>query len=677
MIRKVTGCILIFFSFLYLVCGQNNGKNRWEVKGEEGVILRLNSNTDLPYKDNIEMSGKKVSSIIYYEIDSDKHLTLKKDIIFPQLRTFNKSNEPDWKKYRAYFRRECDQKFSPKISFDQETIVHSKIDSIEINGTLSFHYAPERGLKLTKHIYPSMDDRVLVEEWELTNQNADSMDLSITNFEHVESEMGYKGVYSFVGFSQSPTEIMLLKDESHSFPIINGALLNEESRTDMNYLPAKSSRKQFLEICKDNLVLKSPDPVINMLFFFAKIRAAESIFNSSMGLVHSPGGGNYYVGIWANDQVEYSGPFFPYLGYGIGNIAAYNTYLKFLDNIPQDDRHIAYAFEVDGNFAMTHLDRGDAAMIAYGTSLYLLNSGNIDQAEKLWPLIKWALDYCENQKNEQGAVQSASDEMEGRIETGSANLSTSCLYYGGLKYASAVARKLNMEEYSKELTLRQTDMEQVIENYFGANIQGHETYRYFEENVSLRHWICLPLTMGLTKRKKGTLDALFDKLWTENGILVEYKDQSISEDHVFWDRATLYALRGAMKVGALDLALSKLKQYSSERLLGDHVPYPVEAFPENNMKHLSAESALYCRIFIEGLLGIEPVSFSEFRITPSLPEEWDTLELNNFYLFGNPYDLSINRDSKSYKVILKDKRRTICDKSVGLTESITIRLKDG
>ena len=37
---------------------------------------------------------------------------------------------------------------------------------------------------------------------------------------------------------------------------------------------------------------------------------------------------------------------------------------------------------------------------------------------------------------------------------------------------------------------------------------------------------------------------------------------------------------------------------------GEHVPYPVEAWPEGNQRHLSAESALYCRIFTEGLFGL-------------------------------------------------------------------------
>src|SRR5690606_19598056 len=110
----------------------------------------------------------------------------------------------------------------------------------------------------------------------------------------------------------------------------------DEGEVEESYATAEAGRNAFLDEMKNKLVLKTPDPVLNTLFYFSKIRASESIFDTKMGLVHSPGGGNYYAGIWANDQVEYSGPFFPYLGYSKGKRAAYNAYIHFLRNIPED-----------------------------------------------------------------------------------------------------------------------------------------------------------------------------------------------------------------------------------------------------------------------------------------------------------------------------------------------------
>lgn len=663
---------------LTLFCIQLTGQienlthSKWKITDRESIVLHFDSTSQLPHKDNIEMAGKNVAAIIYYAIDDDGNLTVDKDVIFPQLRTFNKSNEPEWKKYRAYFRRTAGNDMVPRISCDEQIIVPSKLDSIEIDGTINFYYTPIKGLSFTRQIYPSMDDRLLVEEWTVTNVGIELKDLTFSPFEFTNSEEGYKGTYTYITKSPTDEKIELKQGQGFSFPVYFGALLNEESKNAFNFQHAKTSRNDFLNTCRQKLVLNTPDSILNMLFYFSKIRAAESIFNSSYGVIHSPGGGNYYVGIWANDQVEYSGPFFPYLGYKTGELAAYNAYKKFLENIPKDDHHIPYAFEVDGNFPMTHLDRGDAAMIAYGTSLYLLNSGNIEQAKELWPLIDWSLEFCHKNRNAFGAVESESDEMEGRIKTGDANLSTSTLYYGGLKMSALIAKSLEMPSKVASIESRLEEMEKVIEDYFGANLEGLDTYRYFDQNKYLRHWICLPLTMGIDIRKEGTLQALFGKLWTDNGILVQYDPSNEDKKHMFWDRATLYALRGALKVGGTEIAFEKLKQYSRNRLLGDHVPYAVEAYPENNMKHLSAESALYCRIYIEGLLGIEPVSFSTFKLSPMLPQEWNYLELREFYLFGKSHDISIFRKGENLKVIVKVENKIIYNQLIQESETVKV-----
>ena len=50
--------------------------------------------------------------------------------------------------------------------------------------------------------------------------------------------------------------------------------------------------------------------------------------------------------------------------------------------------------------------------------------------------------------------------------------------------------------------------------------------------------------MGIMDRKAGTVDALFSpQLWTEDGLA------TISGGKTFWDRSTLYALRGVFAAG--------------------------------------------------------------------------------------------------------------------------------
>jgi len=264
--------------------------------------------------------------------------------------------------------------------------------------------------------------------------------------------------------------------------------------------------------------------------------------------------------------------------------------------------------------------------------------------------------------------------MEGRIETGTANLSTSTLYYGGLKYAARLATALQKTNAAKTYLYQQKEMELVIENYFGANLSGLDTYRYFEENKLLRHWICLPLTMGIYERQQGTLTALFDKLWTPNGILVEQQLQP-NPNATFWDRATLYALRGALKAGATELAIDKLKNYSRKRLLGDHVPYVIEAYPENDRKHLSAESALYCRIFTEGLLGIEPTGLGTFTLSPKLPADWNSLSLTKLALGNQQTDIYVTRQGAYLQIKITQKGQTLLDQKIEAGSKIAVSLK--
>ena len=240
----------------------------------------------------------------------------------------------------------------------------------------------------------------------------------------------------------------------------------------------------------------------------------------------------------------------------------------------------------------------------------------------------------------EGVVCSDSDELEGRFPSGDANLCTSCLYYDALNSAVYLGRELGLPSGRIELYARQArKLRKDIGRYFGADVEGFRTYRYYDGNDVLRAWICIPLTVGIYDRAEGTADALFSpRLWTENGLLTEAGDKT------YWDRSTLYALRGVFACGETDRALEYLRDYSRKRLLGDHVPYPIEAWPEGNQRHLSAESGLYCRIFTEGLFGIRPTGFRSFELTPRLPAGWDRMALRHVRAFGSDFDVVVERD---------------------------------
>ncbi|MEL6653427.1 MAG: hypothetical protein AAFQ87_21730, partial [Bacteroidota bacterium] len=113
-------------------------QDNWHIRDHHSIVWHPEQASSLPYQDNIEMAGKQVAAILYYSVDEDHNLRIEKDLIFPQLRTFNKSNEPDWKKYRAYFRRKVGDELAPIINIGETTIIPSKVDSIVIGGMIEF-----------------------------------------------------------------------------------------------------------------------------------------------------------------------------------------------------------------------------------------------------------------------------------------------------------------------------------------------------------------------------------------------------------------------------------------------------------------------------------------------------------------------------------------------------------
>ncbi len=95
-----------------------------------------------------------------------------------------------------------------------------------------------------------------------------------------------------------------------------------------------------------------------------------------------------------------------------------------------------------------------------------------------------------------------------------------------------------------------------------------------------------------------------------------------------------------------DRALGHLRDYSRARLLGEHVPYPVEAWPEGNRRHLSSEGALYCRLFTEGVFGLRPTGFDAFEVRPHLPKGWTGMALRNVHAFNQVFDLEVDASGR-------------------------------
>ena len=659
--------ILFLVSFLYFHV--TNAQQFWQIdKGGNSITWQIKKGE--AHYDHIEMSGKKVSVVLRYGVNEKGAFELNKSMVWPMLRMIPNNTH-------SSLMRRFD--WNPlKNAMVEGRTMQEQVQSITLNGTMevmsNIRVGKDRSLSLKRTYLPSTDLPSLIEIYEITNTGSTPVSLEIPKSELIlqtNPEKGVKGAYYIeCAFKQGVSQTMH-PGEKLSFSASISAY-NTLTKNDIDAKKELEKRKAIVSQWMNSLVLDTPDPIINQMFAFSKIRALESIYETKGGPMHGPGGESYYAAIWANDQAEYINPYFPYVGYPYGNASAVNSFRHFAHYINDEWKPIPSSIIAEGDGYWNGAgDRGDAAMIAYGAARYALASGNREEALELWPLIEWCLEFNRRKINQEGVVTSDSDELEGRFPAGDANLCTSSLYYDALLSAAYLAEDLGKgKTIARKYRKQAEEMAKNIDKYFAATVEGFDTYAYYKGNDVLRSWICIPLTVGINKRAEGTIEALFSpRLWTENGLLTQAGSKT------FWDRSTLYALRGVFMVGEVEKAIKFMKHYSANRLLGAHVPYAVEAWPEGGQRHLSAESALYGRVITEGMFGIRPTGLRSFSLCPQLPEEWNHMSLRKIKAFNSDFDIEVQRvKDKTIHVTVKKAGKTILNKKIENGNSINCKL---
>jgi len=626
---------------------------RWEIRpGGRDIVWKVGS--DIPHDDHIEMSGERMAFVLRWGIDPNGAFRQERSLVFPLLRTVPNNTHAS-----LMYRMATD--IPSLLGVNGLALQAERVEQVSVDGALTVRSLwgvgkmnvgsardtkPVPVVEMTRTIFPSRSLPLMCEHYVLRNVGGKPLAVYIPEFSQVvttDPAKGVTGSYVVRGDLAGSGTFTLAPADSLAFDAVFQAYRNGEEPLRPDVAVEYAARMEFVHGCIDaNLVLETPDPVIDTEFRYAKLRAAESIVKTRGGYMHAPGGESYYAAVWANDQAEYINPFFPFLGYGTGNESALNSFRHFARFMNPEYEPLPSSIIAEGDDIWNGAgDRGDAAMIACGAARYALARGSRAEAEELWPLIEWCLEYCRRKLTVDGVVASDTDELEGRFPTGGANLCTSTLYYDALLSAVPLGRELGVRpaviaRYASEAGA----LAEAIDAHFGGEVGGYDTYRYYDGNTLLRSWICMPLIVGLRERCEGTVRALLGpELLTDDGLLTEQGGAT------FWDRSTLYALRGIYNAGYADRATEMLHRYSQRRLLGDHVPYPIEAWPEGSQRHLSAESGLYCRIVTEGLFGIRPAGLRSFDLTPGMPAAWERMSLRRIRAFDADFDISVGREA--------------------------------
>lgn len=588
------------------------------------------------FGDHIEMSGFYCSSIVSYGHGADGGLLLMRHVVFPTLRCYpNLTHSSLGHNFRGV---SLEADGSPL----SESVVRFSFDGIlriyTTCGQLSFI----REL-FTSREFPCLTERITAE-----NRGGKSVKIRVRNNDGTlltPKRYGWmkKRYRLYCEVQNADVEL-----EAGERTIASAFYCGVEEASPPLALDADAelkARMDFIRELDGAMRIETPDAEINAMCRFAKIRACESICKTKSGLIHSPGGGGYYAAVWTNDQCEYVNPLFGYLGYKTGFEQAVNSYTLYKKYISPGKALITSIISEGDGIWHGAKDRGDSAMYACGASRFLLATGDRELAESFAQAIKDCVDFTLSQINRDGVVSSDSDELENRFESGRANLSTSCIAYDALRSFSCLLDEMSRRAEADFYRRKARTLRESIESYFGRNVEGYDAYRYCREEKRLRSWICIPLTVGIFERAKGTADALLsDKLRVGEGLLTR------SGDKTFWDRSTLYALRGLFCSGETGRAAELLRLYSRTRLLGGHVPYAVESCPEGNQAQLSAESGLYLRIFTEGILGLRPTGFRSFTIRPSLPDGWEHIEFKNLCICGEKIWIRADRTEHGMEI---------------------------
>ena len=637
---------------MFLLFAAAAWSQRWEIRpGGRDIVWKVGS--DIPHDDHIEMSGERMAFVLRWGIGPNGAFRQERSLVFPLLRTV-----PNDTHASLMYRMATD--IPSLLGVNGLALQAERVEQVSVDGALTVRSLwgvgkmnvgsardtkPVPVVEMTRTIFPSRSLPLMCEHYVLRNVGGKPLAVYIPEFSQVvttDPAKGVAGSYVVRGDLAGSGTFTLAPADSLAFDAVFQAYRSGEEPLRPDVAAEYAARMEFVHGCIDaNLVLETPDPVIDTEFRYAKLRAAESIIETRGGYMHAPGGESYYAAVWANDQAEYVNPFFPFLGYGTGNESALNSFRHFARFMNPGYEPLPSSIIAEGDDIWNGAgDRGDAAMIACGAARYALARGSRAEAEELWPLIEWCLEYCRRKLTADGVVASDTDELEGRFPTGEANLCTSTLYYDALLSAVPLGRELGVRPtVTARYAAEAGALAKAIDAHFGGEVGGYDTYRYYDGNTLLRSWICMPLIVGLRERSEGTVRALLSpELLTDDGLLTEQGGAT------FWDRSTLYALRGIYNAGYADRATEMLHCYSQRRLLGDHVPYPIEAWPEGSQRHLSAESGLYCRIVTEGLFGIRPAGLRSFDLTPGMPSAWERMSLRRIRAFDADFDISVGRE---------------------------------
>lgn len=257
---------------------------RWRLQ-DQGIEWNVTQNGIDPHEDHLEMSGKRVSVIFRYGVNQDGKLILSRKVIWPTLRTIPNDTH-------GSLIHDFELESMPSICINGNPSVNERPVGFQFSGLLNIRSKEDNGVMIERTLFPSTSSKSVFEKFVITNTSDEAVSIKISPSMSMsrKSVKGVAGIYLIDVSHDAASRYWLGSQESCEFSLRISARHLQEKDESLDIHQEEEMRSNFINQINQSLRLETPDLVLNQMFAFAKLRAAESIFETKNGPMHGPGG---------------------------------------------------------------------------------------------------------------------------------------------------------------------------------------------------------------------------------------------------------------------------------------------------------------------------------------------------------------------------------------------------
>jgi hypothetical protein len=202
--------IIVFLPLLLSLC-LSGQQNRWVLADTHAIKWTIVDR--LPHSDHIEMSGRQISAVVRYGVNSDSSFSIGRDIVWPLLRTIPNNTH-------ASLIRSFNLDPVTLLVVNKKLLLHEKVYEIVLDGKITVKSTFDGKIDLTRTLFPSTTLPAFCEKYELKNIGQKQLTLEIpdVNIQNTtDPDAGVDGSYRVVTGSVNHGVFQLKPGETARF----------------------------------------------------------------------------------------------------------------------------------------------------------------------------------------------------------------------------------------------------------------------------------------------------------------------------------------------------------------------------------------------------------------------------------------------------------------------------